>query len=1398
MGNATSTPTATGGEVPQRRPDASARRYHSQSMDRSADAPMWLSERTTSIDSFGFGRTTSEDLSADDNEEGNFGGMGRPSSKRPPPRSSPTSSRRRVRSFDGGILKGNIAAKERQDESKRGFVDPILKAAAVGAQARKAKPAHLRQQQEMKRRQELERQRQERIRAENEWKSSLQRLASAAASTAHSVAHATAPVWKDASAVVRESAKEFVHEVQNEWKKEDGQYFDNDEESVVLYPSSRHWLTTPTRSFDLSPSDTPNSRTSRAVRTTDGPSIPMFPHADQSSSPRPGVQSQLFPHQSSSSSTHSRTPRDETAHEKEDTRLEKQPAEETSAALDVKKIYEESTGEAVITMEEETSSELDKDQTSDDAVQDSAGTEGEEGAITDQAAADDNRSNESPQQSPEGVAETSQGADDPTLDEESVAATETTEVTLNNEGGGDATSNEAVETAKSIDDTDPEATRDTEERVLSREDKKKAAPWKSLLQTFKESRSDTSQSSDLISMEDPKEHVQDSPEATNASPSLEGDTGLPQPMDDERKSEDRVRESSNAHEVPGTQEDSSAGGASNENDIQGLDRHSASKGGESQSISNLERAIGTATSQSEEEEKAAENPSEAPVPGDNSSESIMDIDPAEATAPLQEKDNIAAVSEETTSTLENEKGFVFDGDAATTFRDTESQLFAGDEDVVDNGASMEGSDSAMYSINDKELTPIVPASSSLEEETIQAPTTVESEHTTGDKPSAPVTMGHDCTDDRVVGGRNGSVTRYPDVRGPGSKINGPLFEASEAAIYETSGRQEEEKKSSQTFGASSGHGFSISAPRSFLQLVIARASEASRPDPSRKRTSENSELEKPFRSRTDTISESVFDDEIAMELRAPSKSDSSSISSPEIPPVLSGTGSTQSTTEIDVGDAVFWDLYPPKQDVVPGNCAFTLSDGLDLEKQKQDTSFVASDTASGSISLIDHAASLGTPKNAFADSFSFLSDPLPKRQSRRSKKNKKRTMATASAPGSNNAEQREKVLEAVLEKRRKPESVTVRWDNEDSDSFPGVPETEDISEAFGREGDVDEALLAFSSLDDVNFLAKINAFPSTEPVHVTSSLLWRHLLARWKHTEIWKAMTARSCTLKSRSPEDASHLSDIDSLSSASTSKFKFHEGTIDFSQFVERDSIYSEMHRMSGFNRQSLDGDVVTLTGYICDIGPISFEMSNGTTQESNYLRQTISTETPKNGTEKADETTSLMKLAEDSKSTLARIVDSIVKFSGQNAPLNPEIEQDPVFSTVSVKSSSSAKAKASRKYDDDVTRVLDFLRASIVFPDEGSLVCGLVRLWCLAKETTDNSYGRGEKGHPGIEILRLKNHFRTSPAGHAYLPPLPTGYRHILINIRLETGIIAGKSNEAQVIRSIPQLHILKYDPL
>ena len=112
----------------------------------------------------------------------------------------------------------------------------------------------------------------------------------------------------------------------------------------------------------------------------------------------------------------------------------------------------------------------------------------------------------------------------------------------------------------------------------------------------------------------------------------------------------------------------------------------------------------------------------------------------------------------------------------------------------------------------------------------------------------------------------------------------------------------------------------------------------------------------------------------------------------------------------------------------------------------------------------------------------------------------------------------------------------------------------------------------------------------------------------------------------------------------------------------------------------------------------------------------------------------------------------------------------------TVSLKDPEAAEWKAKSKYSGDHRQVKDYLRGRIIFPDEGSLVCALVKLFQLGDNFTFTS--NGEQKQVKFGIVRMKNLFKTESSGNLEKTmeyQLPTGYRHILLNVVFNDEFIA-----------------------
>ncbi len=111
-----------------------------------------------------------------------------------------------------------------------------------------------------------------------------------------------------------------------------------------------------------------------------------------------------------------------------------------------------------------------------------------------------------------------------------------------------------------------------------------------------------------------------------------------------------------------------------------------------------------------------------------------------------------------------------------------------------------------------------------------------------------------------------------------------------------------------------------------------------------------------------------------------------------------------------------------------------------------------------------------------------------------------------------------------------------------------------------------------------------------------------------------------------------------------------------------------------------------------------------------------------------------------------------------------------------VDVKTAHAIQSKAALKYDGDIMQVKDVLRAKIIFPNEAALICGLARLSQINDARGQSS--TSEDHQTKFRVVRIKNLFyESSPTGGMVRSSLPTGYRHILVNVEMNDDFIAGK---------------------
>ena len=273
-------------------------------------------------------------------------------------------------------------------------------------------------------------------------------------------------------------------------------------------------------------------------------------------------------------------------------------------------------------------------------------------------------------------------------------------------------------------------------------------------------------------------------------------------------------------------------------------------------------------------------------------------------------------------------------------------------------------------------------------------------------------------------------------------------------------------------------------------------------------------------------------------------------------------------------------------------------------------------------------------------------------------------------------------------------------------------------------------------------------------------------------------MISRPSSLHFRSLKSNLVMSnDSDTVSSSSTIQVRCNGRRITFLSSQSSVDAFSVFRNLSGFQPHSDDGEFMVLSGMLCELGPKSVSLSEA--KDDSVLKQTPPSSEASKENEGSNDISELLKHAEGHLEDFSKLVKSIVEFASLNDLSSPESDIPDVTYSVGVKNYSSVRRKAARRYNGDICRVKDILRGQITFPDDGSLICGLYRLWEIAQGSPKRKTGDDKSQLPKIEIVRFKNLFRTTDFGNTYFPALPSGYRHIIVNIRIANSVVAGKRN-------------------
>lgn len=330
-------------------------------------------------------------------------------------------------------------------------------------------------------------------------------------------------------------------------------------------------------------------------------------------------------------------------------------------------------------------------------------------------------------------------------------------------------------------------------------------------------------------------------------------------------------------------------------------------------------------------------------------------------------------------------------------------------------------------------------------------------------------------------------------------------------------------------------------------------------------------------------------------------------------------------------------------------------------------------------------------------------------------------------------------------------------------STPPQSSSDDVL-LFGRSAEVDMQQGYTLPCDELLLEEELMKFSKTEPMHVdlygqaqtnrpsepVVELYWQQLLACWKHAEMMKSLN-----LCQPSDHFVDHEPDPDpsvtsSLSVVKKDRFQL----LLMGRPLCGQSADSVVKNLDGFTPHLGDGFLTPLSDFIGHLKPES-----GATK---LLLRHIASESV------SGSTGSLLDMVKPYVDKFSWLVEDLARFGSKNEPFSIDEGEPRTWFSVGLKDATSIERKATIKYDGDCFRVKDVLRARIVFPDDGTLVCSLVRLLWHQEHSSDDSTVR-------IEIVRVKNLITSSC--DSITQSLATGYRHVLVNVRLDGNILAGR---------------------
>lgn len=318
---------------------------------------------------------------------------------------------------------------------------------------------------------------------------------------------------------------------------------------------------------------------------------------------------------------------------------------------------------------------------------------------------------------------------------------------------------------------------------------------------------------------------------------------------------------------------------------------------------------------------------------------------------------------------------------------------------------------------------------------------------------------------------------------------------------------------------------------------------------------------------------------------------------------------------------------------------------------------------------------------------------------------------------------------------------------------------------------LNEALMAFSTMKNMSLANKFPKLKLPDDLEYVASIRWRQLLANWKHNEMMRVMTCSPSSLHFTSKRFHNIDPTIEWSSLASTTTIEWyrrkHEDVLS-----DRPMISASTSNLNGLI-PNYPFELQNLSSFITHIGSQSHNVSSSNEKEKQkvLVKHNVSNDAT---------VEDLLRLAAEKHKQFSILIRQLVIFASQDNrhEQSDDYETQYLQSSVDIKDAKAIRAKADKKYKGDLLQVKDVLRAQIVFPTEGALICAfaLLNQYCSFTSSTTKVNNIVEEVGIKVEIVRIKNLFAMPPSSQS-CAQLPTGYKHLLITLRLNDSIVAGK---------------------